>query len=517
MTQYKEILRLYMRLGINKSQIAKSLGCSRTTVIATLAAAEQSGLEWKDVEGLSDREIKDLLYPSSDSAHPQYKMPDWDYIHKEMSRMGVTLSLLWVEYCETCRNSGQIPYQSTQFYKYYREYAQKHHATMHIERKPGDIMEVDWAGDPAQIVDPLTGEAIKAYIFVAALAYSRYAYVEAFLTQKETAWIAGHNSAYRFFGGVTRIVVPDNLKTGVTLNSKDETVINRTYQEMAEHYDTAVLPARPLRPRDKPTAEGEVRVVSTWIVAALRNQTFFSLAELNAAIMQKLRGYNERPFQKKEGSRLSMFHDEKAFMRPLPKHPFEIALWKKAKLQDNYHVCTGGKYYSAPYEYIGKELDVRVSEGMIEIFFSGTRIASHPLLRPNERKYSTREEHMPPEHRRFGEWDADRFRSWADKFGTYTRTVTDYFFSSVKVEQQAYKTCRALLHLADRYSAARLEAACGKAISYSPYPSLRSVKAILQSGRDRLPDTEEEEPSPSDAQPQGFLRGAACYKTGGEE
>jgi transposase len=336
MTNYKEILRLHYHLVINKTKIAESLGCSRTTVIAALSAADNAGITWEAVESLSNREVKQLLYPSDDS-QPQYRMPDWEYVHKEMGRTGVTLSLLWVEYCEACRDSEEIPYQSTQFYKYYRDYTQKHRATMHINRKPGDTMEVDWAGDTTEIVDPVTGEIIKAYIFVAALSYSRYAYVEAFLTQKASAWIAGHNNAYRHFGGVTRIVVPDNLKASITLNSKEETIVNRTYQEMAEHYDTAVLPARPQRPKDKPGVEGEVSVVSTWIVAALRNQKFFSLSELNAAIKEKLLKYNEREFQKKEGSRLSMYKEEKPFLRPLPKQPFEPAAWKKAKLQENYH------------------------------------------------------------------------------------------------------------------------------------------------------------------------------------
>jgi transposase len=514
MTRYKEILRLYHHLGIKKLQIAESLGCSRTTVISVLAAAAKASVGWEDVKELSDREVKQILFPSSDVVLPQYRMPDWDCIHKEMGRTGVTLSLLWVEYCEECRNSGQIPYQSTQFYKYYREYTQKHRATMHINRKPGDIMEVDWAGDAAHITDSVTGEVIKAYIFVAVLAYSKYAYVEAFFSQNEAAWIAAHNGAYRYFGGVARITVPDNLKTGVISNTKDKTVINRTYQEMAEHYDTAILPARPYRPKDKPNAEGEVGVVSTWIIAALRNRTFFSLAELNVAIMEKLPEYNERPFQKKDGSRYSMYLEEKVLLKPLPKFPFEIAFWKTAKLQDNYHVASGGKYYSAPYEFIGKELDLRIAEGTIEIFCAGTRIASHPLLPPHGGKYSTREEHMPPEHRAYGEWNADRFCSWADKFGPNARAVVDYFFSNVKVEQQAYKACRALLHLADKYSAIRLEAACEKAISFSPYPSLRSIQAVLKSGRDRLPDSEDKEPEQSEASLYGFVRGADYYKGG---
>ena len=514
MTKYKEILRLYHNLGIKKLQIAESLGCSRTTVTSVLNAAAQAGIAWEDVKGLADREVKRLLYPSDDREQPQYRMPDFEHIHKELRRNGVTLSLLWVEYCEECRNSGQIPYQSTQFYKHYADYAKKHKATMRMDRKPGDILEVDWAGSTAHIIDQITGEAIDAYVFVAALAYSKYAYAEAFLKRDEASWIAAHNHMYRFFGGVTRILAPDNLRTGITLNSREETVVNRTYQEMAEHYDTAVLPARPKKARDKPNVEGDVGDISIWIIAALRNGQFFTLAELNDAIMEKLGEYNAKEFQKKEGSRHSMYLEEKPLLRPLPKFPFEIAQWKKAKIQFDYHVTHDRKHYSVPYEYIGKDVDLRITADTLEVFYAGERIASHPLALPPGKLHSTFPEHMPPNHQKFGEWDAGRFKKWADKFGPGTRAVVDYFFSNAKVEQQAYKTCRALLHLADKYTGSRLEAACEKSLAFSPYPSLRGVQAILKSGRDRLPDSEDSEPDTARSQ-YGFTRGADYY--GGDE
>jgi transposase len=510
MTKYKEILRLHQHLGVKKLQIAKSLCCSRTTVISVLNAAAQADITWEDVKDLSDREVKRLLYPSDDREEPQYKMPDLEQIHKELGRSGVTLSLLWVEYCEECRNSGQIPYQSTQFYKYYRDYAMKHKVTMHIDRKPGDIIEVDWAGNTAHLTDPITGEVINVYVFVAALAYSKYAYAEAFLNRNEASWIAAHNHMYKYFGGVTRILVPDNLRTGITKNSKEETIINRTYQEMAEHYDTAVLPARPFHARDKASVEGEVGVISIWIIAALRNGQFFTLSELNDAIKEKLAEYNAKPFQKKDSSRHSMYLLEKPLLRPLPKFPFEIAAWKTAQVQFDYHVAYDHKYYSVPYEYVGKAADLRITEETLEVFYVGERIASHPLHIPYGKLHSTFPEHMPPEHQKFGEWDAERFKKWADKFGPCTRSVIDYFFSNAKVEQQAYKACRALLHLADKYSGKRLEAACEKSLTFSPYPSLRGVQAILKSGRDRLPDTEEREPETVTSK-HGFTRGAEYY------
>ena len=514
MTKYKEILRLHHHLGINKLQIAESLSCSRTTVISVLNAAAQAEVTWEDVKELTDREVKRLLYPSDDREHREYRMPDFDQIHKELKRSGVTLSLLWVEYCEECRNSGQIPYQSTQFYKYYADYAKKHKATMRIDRKPGDIVEVDWAGKNAHIIDNITGEAIDAYVFVAALAYSKYAYAEAFLNRNEASWIAAHNHMYRFYSGVTRILVPDNLRTGITLNSKEETIVNRTYQEMAEHYDTAVLPARPYRPRDKASAESNVGDISIWIIAALRDSQFFTLKELNDAIKEKLAIYNAKEFQKKPGSRYSMYLEEKPLLRPLPKFPFEIAEWKTAKVQFDYHVACDKKYFSVPYEYVGKDVDLRITEDTLEVFYAGERIASHPRAIPYGKLHDTIPEHMPPEHKKFGERNADRFKKWADKFGPNTRAVIEYFFSNAKVEQQAYKACRALLHLADKYTVKRLEAACEKSLAFSPYPSLRGVQAILKSGRDRLPDSEDNEPEAVSSE-YGFTRGASYY--GGDE
>lgn len=274
MTNYKEILRLHS-LGINNTRVAESCGCARSTVISTVQRAQEKGIAWEDIRSLSEAEVARRLYPST-SMGRQYKMPDYEYIHQEMQKSGVTLSLLWVEYCEQCRSNGELPYQSTQFNKYYADFVHKTKATMRLEHKPGETLQVDWAGQTAHIVDTDTGEQMDAYLFVAVLPYSGYAYTEAFLDMKQDAWITAHVNAYRFFGGVTRILTPDNLKTGVIKNTKDETVVNKSYQEMAEHYGTAIIPARPRKPKDKAYVEGSVGVVSTWILAALRNQQFFS-------------------------------------------------------------------------------------------------------------------------------------------------------------------------------------------------------------------------------------------------
>ena len=337
MTNYREILRLSSQ-GISQRSIAASCACSRNTVAKVLNRAQELDVAWPLQEGMSDADLRKLFSPEA-IIQPLRRQPDCEHIHREMAKSGVTLSLLWNEYCEECRERQEIPLMYSQFCYHYQQYATTTKATMHVYRKPGEQLEVDWAGQTTPIVDSETGEIINAYVFVGVLSSSQYAYVEAFLSQNQDCWIAAHCNMYKFFGGVTRILVPDNLKTGVEKANWYSPEINKTYQEMAEHYGTAVIPARVRKPRDKPNAEGSVKIISTWIIAALRNQRFFSLAELNEAIREKLKAFNSRPFQKKEGSRLSVFlEEEKPMLLPLPAAPYELATWKIATVQFNYHI-----------------------------------------------------------------------------------------------------------------------------------------------------------------------------------
>ena len=507
MTNYREILRL-RSLGLNRTQIADSLGVSRTTVIHVLQRADSQGLDWQGAEELSDRELTAKLFPNGqDTAN--YLMPDYDYVHKEMAKPGVTQQLLWFEYCDKCRDSGKIPYQLTQFKKHYRDYLTTAKVTMHISRKPGETMEVDWAGQAAQLTDSNTGEPIPAYLFVAALPYSGYAYAEAFLSHAQDSWLAAHVNAYSYFGGVTRIVVPDNLKTGVIKHTKDELVLNKSYHELAEHYGTAIIPARVYTPKDKATVEGTVGNVSTFILAAIRNQKFFALRELNEVIKERLYAFNHKPFQKKDGSRATWFADERASLLPLPLNPYELSEWRIATVAFNYHIGVNEQYYSVPYEYIKHQVDVRITRTVIEVFFEGTRICSHIRLHGRRGQYSTQEAHMPPKHKQYLQWNGDRFRKWATTIGENTAVVVDAILNGLKVEQQGYRSCMALLKLAERYTPQRLESACTKALSYSPRPTYKAIQTILQSGQDKIKD----EPAvPSDPSDFGFTRGSDYYK-----
>lgn len=509
MINYREILRL-RSLGINNSRIAESMGIARQTVVTTLQRADAQGLDWQTAEALADRELAAKLRGQG-AKKPEYKMPDYDYVHRELAKPGVTQQLLWYEYCDQCRAAGDVPYQLTQFKKYYREHVIQTKATMHIHRKPGEIMEVDWAGKVAHITDADTGEVMDAYVFVAALPYSGYAYAEAFMNREQEAWITAHVNTYSFFGGITRILVPDNLKTGVIKNTRTELVLNKSYQEMAEYYGTAIIPARVKTARDKATVEGAVGNITSFILAAIRNQTFFTLRELNEAICERLHTFNHKRFQKKDGSRATWFAEERAALLPLPRNPFEMAIWKIATVAFNYHISVDYQMYSVPCEYIKRKVDVRVTRNVIEVFLEGTRICSHVRLYGHRGQYSTEESHMPPNHQKYTPWNADRFRKWAAQIGSNTITVVDTILASHKVEQQGYRSCMALLNLSKQYTPQRLEDACAKALYYTPRPSYKSVQTILKSSQDKAQEKSSVSESPS---PFGFTRGADYYKGG---
>ena len=509
MIDYREILRLDNQ-RISQRSIAVSCGSSRNTVAEVLRRAERIGVDWNGVSTQTNSELQVLLFPEQQASMRMHRLPDCETIHKEMAKSGTTLTLLWNEYCEGCRQNGELPLMYSQFCNHYRKYTLMTKATMHIERKPGEQMEVDWAGSTACLTDRDAGEAIDAYVFVAVLSNSLYAYVEAFASQNLECWISAHVNAFNFFGGAPRILVPDNLKTGVSKPSWYNPVINRTYHEMAEHYDVAVIPARVGRPKDKPNAESTVGSISTWILASLRGRTFFSMHELNEAIWEKLDAFNRKEFQKKPGSRLDAFLEEKPFLKPLPGSPYELATWKVATVQFNYHISLDRMFYSVPYEYIRQQVDVRMTSNIVEVFFHNNRICSHPRLKGFPGQYSTAIDHMPEEHRQYSQWNAERFTEWAAKVGESTQAVITSALKAHKVEQQGYRACMAILKLADRYSVKRLECACTKALSYTSSPGYRNISAILKSGQDKLPEASapKKESKPDE---HGFTRGAEYY------
>ena len=377
MVNYKEILRLASE-GTSQQQIAISVGHSRDTVSEFLTAAKAHNLTWPLDESVINEQIESILFPERYAAVSMYLEPDYFYIHNELAKRGVTLTLLWNEYVQKAESLGKKPYMTTQFGDKYREWARITKATMRIHHKPGDAMQVDWAGDTLPIYDSETGEITPAYLFIAVLPCSCYIYAEATADMKLENWLNCHVHAYEYFGGVTRLLIPDNLKTGVTKNNRYETVLNRSYQELAKYYDTAIVPARVEHPKDKSLAEGSVKFASTWILAALRNEHFFTLNEAREAVRMKLEELNLRDFKQREGCRRSAYlEEEKSFMKPLPVQRYELAAWNpNIKVGTDYLVSDGRNKYSVHFDLIGEKVDIRLTSSTIEVFFHGSRVAA---------------------------------------------------------------------------------------------------------------------------------------------
>ena len=410
MTNYREILRL-KSLGYSQRSIASGAKASRNTVCEVLKNAEQMNLAWPLDDDVTNADLEKLFYPKRKAAGSSYAELNYDYIHKELSKKGVTLTLLWQEYCERAYANGEIPYMSTQFGDKYRRWARVTKATMRVTHKPGDTMQVDWAGGTIPYYDSVTGEQYKAYLFVAALPCSCYLYVEACTDMKQENWLMCHIHAYEYFGGVTRVLVPDNLKTGVTANTRYETQLNESYRELAEYYGTAIVPARVRKPQDKGLVERSVGFSTTWITAALREYKFFSFAEVKQAVAERLELINTKSFQKRPGCRRDAFlSEEKEFMLPLPKRPYEPSVWKQQTVGNDYLISDGLNKYSVPFDLIGEQVQIRLTKDLVEVYFKGCRMTSHKRLEKYSIQPVVKSEHMPSNHREYLNCNADEFK-----------------------------------------------------------------------------------------------------------
>lgn len=511
MSKEKQILQL-LRDGYSQRRVAGALSVSRNTVTKVIQAAAAHPISCDRLDSLEEMEIHRLLFPE-ESMIPALVPPDFPYIHKELLKSGVTLKLLWEEYADNCRRAGSPPYMYSQYCKLYQDYVDRNKLTMHIQHKPGDKLMVDWAGTALPLYDSVTGDVCKVYLFVATLPFSMYCFARACLTMKEEDWINANVAMYEYFGGVTRLLIPDNLKVGILSNKKfEDPVANRSYQELADYYHTALLPARVLAPRDKAAVEGTVGNLTSHIIAKLRNRKFFNIHEMNALISKELDRFNRAPFQKKDGSRFSVFEEEELpFLHPLPSSPYEFAQWKTATVQLNYHIAIDFQNYSVPYEYVRKKVDVRYTKSSIEIFYQGTRISSHKRLYGRRGQYSTMVDHMPANHQLYSEWDSARFLNWASGIGSSTKQVVQKMFDSYRVEEQAYKGCLSLLKLADKYTPARLEQACKTALERIPSPRYKNIRLILESGNGKACSAPEAADRPCASSQYAIVRGAAYY------
>ena len=511
MVDYKAILRLNSE-KLSLRQVAARVGNSHHTVKNVIDTAAKNGVAWPIEEDVTNQELEKLLFPDRMvSKNVMYAEPDYSYIHKELSKKGVTLTLLWNEYCERCRKNGEIPYMSTQFCDKYRRWAKVTKATMRINHKPGETMQVDWAGGTIPYYDSVTGEEFKAYLFVAVLPCSGIIYVEACNDMKQENCLLCHVHTYEYFGGVTRILVPDNLKTGVTANTRYETQLNESYRELAEHYGTSIVPARVRHPQDKGLVERSVGFSTTWITAAMRERKFFSIAEVKEAVAERLEFINNKPFQKLPGCRTEAYlNEEKEFMLPLPATPYEPAIWLQSKVGNDYLISDGENKYSVPFDLIGEKVQIRLTRNTVEVFFKGSRMTSHKRLDVCRMKPVIKTDHMPENHKKYLSYNADEFMNWAKDIGKSVLDVVESFLSIGDVPEQGYKSCISLMKLCERYGKKKLNSVCERILCITSAPKIRNIASLLKS--DGNNDVQEKE---SSDEKYGITRGAAYYSRKG--
>jgi len=480
----KEALRLKFACGLTDRQVARSIGVARSTAAEYFRRFIASGLSYPLPEEIDDASLAARLFPPPSSLPPPLSrpLPDFGTTQRELRKKGVTLMLLWEEY----REHHPGGYQYSRFCDHYRLWLRRRDLVMRQEYKAGQKMFVDYAGKTMSVVDRVTGEVHDAQIFVSVLGASNYTFSEATWTQTLPDWTASHVRAFEYFEGSCDELIPDNLKSAVTTPSFYDPVLNPTYEEMAAHYGTAVLPARVRRPRDKAKVEAGVLLVTRWILARLRNRTFFSLAELNGEIRRLLEALNSRPFRKMEGSRKSLFETmEKPALKALPERPFEYGEWKRATVNIDYHIDVERHYYSVPYTLRGYEVDARFNASTVEIFHQGKRVASHARSFLKGR-HTTLREHLPPSHREYKEWPPSRLIAWATTIGPRTAEVVETILSAGAYPVQGYRRCMGILRLGKKYGEARLESACERALALRAL-SYKSIESILKTGSEKLP------------------------------
>jgi transposase len=507
MRQIREILRQKWVLACSHRQVAASLTVSLGTVTGVLRRATHAGLDWALVQTLPDDALEARLYGAPATPGASRPLPDCAYLHTERRKPGVTLELLHLEYLE----QHPTGYRYTRFCDLYRRWLARHRLTMRQDHRAGEKVFVDYAGQKPAIVDPTTGEIIEVELFVGVLGASNYTYAEATRTQQLPDWLGSHQRMFAFFQGVTGAIVPDQLKTGVTVPCRYEPGLQRTYAEFAQHYGTTILPARPAHARDKAKVEVAVQVAERWILARLRHETFFSLAALNARIGERLTELNARRMRRYQASRHELFERlDRPALRPLPAAPFVYGEWKVARVNIDYHVEVAGHYYSVPHALVHEKVDVRSTALTVEIFHRGQRVAGH--VRSTARgQHTTVTAHMPKAHQRHREWSPSRIVAWAETIGPQTARLVQAILAARPHPEQGYRSCLGLFRLARRDGAVRLEAACARALAVGAR-SYRHVDAILKHGLDRCPLPDAAPAPPARPVVHDQVRGATYYQ-----
>ena len=479
MRKLKEVLRLHLTAKLSNRKIALVTGVGKTAVSKHVQRARALGLDWGRIEAMDEEAIGALLYE-------QPVEQDADELE----------------------DYGPRAYSYSRFCEPYAGWKGNIEPVMRFEHAAGEKCFVDYAGQTLDVVDPETGEVRQAQVFVATLGASNYTFVDVTWTQQSEDFLASHQRAVEFFGGVVRIFVLDNLKSGVTTPDWYEPLVNRTYEDLLSHLNAVAIPGRARKSRDKAKVENGVLQVERWVLAPLRNQLLIGLDGARTAVLEQFDKLNDRPFQKMAGSRSSVFEElDRPALQPLPKTRWVKAEWKKLKVHIDYHVEVNRYYFSVPYQYIGKTMDVKVTSRMVEIFCNGRPIASHARSR---KRYTTLPEHMPSSHREYRRWSPPQVVSRAKQIGPHVSQLIDRLLSSKIHPEQGYRPCLGIVRLADKYGEDRLEAACKRALVFQAV-SYKSVKSILEKGLDRVAEM------PTNREPirHDNIRGHDGYATGG--
>ena len=482
MTNYKEILRLYCSGDYSQREIALALGISRNTVSKCIGLAREKRISLPVPEEITNQEIEAILFPDEERKRisQSYTAPDFSHLAEELKKPHVTKKLLWKEYVDSCKGSGYKPYGISQFNALLNEYASQHNISLRRDRNPGEVLELDWSGSSIVLHGKAPGLERRCHLFVAAFPFSGYFFAEAFADEKIHSWVKGVADSLSFFGGVPVILRPDNTKTATIKADRYEPELNTVMIELSEHYHTVTIPARARKPRDKNVVENSVGFVSTYIIAALRNQVFYSLDDMNNAVMEKVIELNDEPFTKKEGSRRLLFDsEERMHLLPLPPRQFQLFERARAKVAPDYHVQFDKCFYSVHPKHIGEEVRIKASADTVMILLpSGEEIARHPRGAFKGQRV-TDSSHIPPMHQEILGWSGDSFRSEARRIGNNTHALIDRILSSRQYEVQSYKICRGVLNLRNRVGARILEIAAGEALD-SGIISYKGIKAIAE-------------------------------------
>ncbi|MDZ7884176.1 MAG: IS21 family transposase [Mycobacterium sp.] len=504
--------------GLSGRAIATSQAMSRKSITEVLEAADAAGVGWDDVADLGEGEVYALLFPGRGEHESVFAQPDWDRVHKELARVGVTLKLLHGEYVDSGAVAGEPVMGYDRFCRIYQRHVLVTGVASRVGHKAAQTVEVDWSGPTMQLRDPTSGTTITVYLFVGCLPFSRYAFVEPTLDMKQDTWLRAHVAMFEALGGSVPRIVSDNLKTGVITHPRDgEIVLNDAYREMAAHYSAAVLPGRVRHAKDKASVENTVWHVAMRIIADLRDEQFATLPELTAAITTRVAAYNQEPFQKRPGSRASVFAtEEQPLLTGLPQVAYEISRWVYGRrVGRNGHVVWEKNFYSVPFAHVGTAVDLRITDRVLQVYRGQERVTSHLLLpEGSANEYRTNDADLPAGDR-YRQWDPERVRDWAQRIGGSAVIVVNRIFESVPVDEQGLDAALAVLRLSRRFSAQRVEAACRLALAGRVRsPRYVHLQPILATGQDttvelRAPRTEPPEEG-------GYVRGADYYAGGAQ-